>query len=218
MIELRSAHDGFTLGAHRVEAQGERRGSVVVIQEIFGVSAHIRERCDAYAAAGYDAIAPSLFDRLEPGFQSGLDADGFAKGRAAVEKTPFAQVAGDVQAAIDVMSGPVFVTGFCYGGAMTWLAAARCHGVRAASAFYGRMINMLLDEPPRVPIVLHYGRRDASIPQELVDAVQARYPAVPVHMYDAGHGFCRQGSADYDAASCTLATERTLAFFAAAGN
>lgn len=214
MVELRSSHDGFHFDAHRVDATAPRRGSVVVVQEIFGVTDHVRERCDAFAAAGYDALAPSLFDRVERGFLVGLDAEGMQRGRAAVAASPWPQVVADVQAAIDALAPPVFITGFCYGGAVTWLAAARCTGLTAASAFYGRMINQLLDEPPRVPILLHYGARDASIPPAAVDEVRARYPEIPVHLYDAGHGFCRQGSADYDAASCTLATERTLAHFA----
>lgn len=216
-IELRSAHDGFTLTAHHATAHGARRGGVVVIQEIFGVTEHVRERCDAFAAAGYDAVAPSLFDRIERGFLAPLDAGGLARGRAAVEASPWPQVVADVQAAIDALAPPVFVTGFCYGGAVTWLAAARCAGLTAASAFYGRLINTLLDDAPRVPIVLHYGAHDPSIPPAAVDEVRARYPSIPVHVYPAGHGFCRQGSADYHATSCALATERTLALFASPG-
>jgi carboxymethylenebutenolidase len=76
------------------------------------------------------------------------------------------------------------------------------------------MINQWIDEAPRVPIMLHYGARDPSIPMTMVEEVQARFPALPVHVYGAGHGFCRQHSADHDEASCRLATERTLAFFA----
>lgn len=214
MIQLRSGADDFAFDAHRVEARGARRGSVVVIQEIFGISDHIRERCDLFAAAGYDAIAPSLFDRIEPGFQAPLELDGIMKGRAAVDASPWPQVAADVQAAIDAMAPPVFITGFCYGGAVTWLAAARCTGLTAASAFYGRLINQLLDDAPRVPIMLHYGAKDPSIPLTMVDEVRARYPEIPVHLYDAGHGFCRAGSGDHDEPSCTLATGRTLEWFA----
>ncbi len=214
MIELRSAHDGFTFQAHRVEARGERRGAVVVIQEIFGISDHVRERCEMFADHGYDAIAPSLFDRIEPGFQAPLELDGIMKGRAAVDASPWTQVAADVQAAIDAVAPPVFIVGFCYGGAVSWLAAARCTGLTAATAFYGRMINDLLDDVPRVPIQLHYGDKDPSIPAAAIAQVRARHhPEVPIHVYDAGHGFCRQGSGDYDEASCTLATERTLTWF-----
>lgn len=213
MNELRSRHDDASIGAHHVVARGTRRGAVVVIQEIFGITDHVRERCDAFAAAGFEALAPSIFDRIEPGFQAPLDGAGLTKGRAAVDASPWPQVIGDVQAAIDALAPPVFITGFCYGGAVTWLAAARCTGLTAASGFYGRLINNLLDDAPRVPIILHYGVRDPSIPPAAVEAVKARYPEMPVYLYDAGHGFCRQGSSDFDAASCALATERTLAFF-----
>ena len=211
---LRSPHDGFTLGAHRVDARGARRGGVVVIQEIFGVSDHVIERCASFAAAGYDAIAPALFDRVEPGFAAGLDAAGIERGRAAVAASPWPQVIADVQAAIDALAPPVFVTGLCYGGAVAWLAAARCTGLAAAAGFYGRLINTLLGDAPRVPTILHYGTRDPSIPLAAVDEVRARYPEVPVYLYDAGHGFCRAGSADHAAAACALATQRTLAHFA----
>lgn len=213
MEPLTSLHDGFSFGAYRAGARGARRGSVVVIQEIFGVSDHVRERCDTFAAAGFDALAPSIFDRVEPGFQAPLDAAGLTRGRAAVDASPWPQVLGDVQAAIAALAPPVFITGFCYGGAVTWLAAARCTGLAAASAFYGRLINNLLDDAPRVPIILHYGSRDPSIPPTAVEEVRARYPELPIYLYDAGHGFCRQGSSDFDAASCALATERTLAHF-----
>jgi carboxymethylenebutenolidase len=213
-IDLRSLHDGFTLGAHRVAARGRRRGAVVVIQEIFGVTEHIRERCEVFADAGYDTLAPSLFDRVEPGFLAPLDPTGRERGLAAVAASPWPQVAGDVQAAIAALDAPVFVTGYCWGGAVAWLAAARCDGLSGASAFYGRLINTLLDDAPRVPIILHYGSRDPSIPREAVDAVRARYPRIPVHLYDAGHGFCRQGSDDHDEPSCALATRRTLELFA----
>jgi len=214
MIELRSAHDGFSFQAHRVDARGPRKGAVVVIQEIFGISDHIRERCEMFADHGYDAIAPSVFDRLEAGFQAELELEGIMKGRAAADATPWDQVMADVQAAIDAVAAPVFITGFCYGGAVTWLAAARCTGLTAASGFYGRLINSLLDDSPRIPIQLHYGAGDPSITPDMVRQVRGRYPALPVHLYDAGHGFCREGSGDYDATSCELATERTLAWFA----
>jgi carboxymethylenebutenolidase len=213
MLELRSSHDDFRFGAFRADARGERRGGVVVIQEIFGITDHIRERSETYAANGYDVIAPSLFDRIEPGFQATLDAAGSQKGREAVAKSSWEQVAADVQAAIDALAPPVFVTGFCWGGAVTWLAAARCKGIKKASAFYGRMINQLLDDAPRVPIILHYGEKDASIPAEAVDAVRARYPKIPIYTYEAGHGFCREGSDDFHEESCRIATERTLSFF-----
>lgn len=213
METLISKHDGFGFEAYRAAAEGARKGGVVVIQEIFGVTEHIRDMCGRFAAAGFEALAPALFDRIETGFDAPLTPEGIEKGRDAVMASPMPQVAGDLQAAIDALDGPVFVTGFCYGGAMAWLAAQRCTRVAAASGFYGRMINMLLDQPPRAPIILHYGKNDAGIPLAEVDKVRAAFPDVPIHLYDAGHGFCRKASHDYDAASCDLAMARTLSHF-----
>jgi carboxymethylenebutenolidase len=213
MEKLTSAYDGFTLGAHREAARGPCKGGVVVIQEIFGVTDHIREICAYFAEAGYEALAPSLYDRIEAGFHAGYDAAGIEKGRNAVLASPREQVAADVQAAIDALSAPVFVVGFCYGGAIAWLAAQKCNGLAAASGFYGRLITTMLDAPPRVPIILHYGRKDAGIPLAEVEKVSSAFPDIPIHLYDAGHGFCRAKSADYDSASCERALGRTLALF-----
>jgi carboxymethylenebutenolidase len=216
-VMLRSARDGFSLPAFHAPAIGKRRGGVVVIQEIFGDTDHVKAMCAAFAAAGYETLAPDVFARIEPGFQADHDAQGISKGRAAVEATPWDQLAGDMQAAIDVLrsDGPVFLTGFCYGGAAAWLGAARCSGLAAASGFYGRLINALLDDTPQAPIILHCGEKDGAIPMRMVEEVRARHPYVPVHVYDAGHGFCREGSGDFDAPARDLALARTLAHFSA---
>jgi len=208
--------DGFELSAARVQAQGPRKGGVVVIQEIFGVTEHIREICRFFAARGYEALAPSLYDRIEPRFEvkGAIDAQGMDKGVKAAMATPFDQVVGDVQAAIDALrSGPIFITGFCYGGAVSWLAAARCTGLAAASGFYGGAITRMLAQKPRVPIILHYGAKDSHISPSEIDKVRAAAPDVPIYMYDAGHGFCREHSADYHEPSATLALARTLDHF-----
>jgi carboxymethylenebutenolidase len=211
---LVSRHDGFSMPAYFAPALGARLGGVVVIQEIFGVTDHIAAMCDRFAAAGYDAIAPALFARIDPAFYASHDTDGFAKGRDGVMASPWPQVQADVQAAIDALDGPVFVTGFCYGGAVSFMAAACCEGVVAASCFYGRLINTLLSLAPRVPTILHYGADDAAIPMSMVDEVRAALPDVPIHLYEAGHGFCREGSADFNAPARDLAMVRTLALFA----
>jgi len=213
MESLTSKIDGFSLGATRTPAIGLRKGGVVVVQEIFGVTEHILEMSSRFAAAGFEALAPSLYDRIEPNFHAGHDEAGIAKGRDAAMATPMKQAAADMQAAIDALAPPVFVTGFCYGGAMAWLAAQRCAGLSAASGFYGRMINMLLAQAPRIPIILHYGENDAGIPLSEVDKVREAFPDVPIHLYEAGHGFCRKASADYHAPSCDAAFQRTLDHF-----
>lgn len=213
-ITLTSKIDGFGLSAISAEPKGAPIGGVVVIQEIFGLTDHVEEICGVFADAGYHAIAPSLFDRVEKGFLVGHDQDGIQRGIAAVMKSPWPQVVSDMQAAIDALPQPVYVTGFCYGGAAAWMAAAQCTGVKAASCFYGRLIANLLDHQPKAPVMLHYGARDASIPPENVESVRLAAPNSPLYLYDAGHGFCRAGSHDYDAAARELALDRTLNWFA----
>lgn len=215
MIELTSQNDGFALTALRVDPQSPPTGGVVVLQEIFGVSDHIAEICTRFATAGYAAIAPSLFDRVERGFQAGHDPDGVKKGIAAVMASPWPQVIADIQAAINALPQPVYVTGFCYGGAAAWVAASQCSGLKAASCFYGRLIADLLDaNTPRAPTMLHYGARDASIPPQNYEKVRLAAANSPLYLYDAGHGFCREGSTDFDAPSRDLAMTRTLDWFA----
>lgn len=211
---LTSAHDGFALPALHAKPAGASHGGIVVIQEIFGLTDHIGEMTARFAEAGYEALAPGLFERIEPNFHAGLDALGFDKGRAAVMASPWDQVIADIQAAIDALPKPVYVAGFCYGGAMSWRAAALCSGLNAASCFYGRLIADMLDQAPKIPVMLHYGARDASIPPENIERVRVAAPTSPLYLYDAGHGFCRKASLDYDEAASELAIARTLDWFA----
>jgi carboxymethylenebutenolidase len=212
-ITLTSRFDGFALPAYHAPPGDARRGGLVLIQEIFGVTDHIRELCDGFAEDGYEVIAPAFYERLAPGFAADYGQAAIAKGVKYSQATPWDQVAGDIQAAIDALTPPVFVTGFCWGGAATWLAACRCDGLTAAAAFYGRRISELVDETPKIPIILHFGKADASIPLEKVEEIRERHPDVPVHLYEAGHGFVSDRRADYDADSARLARLRTLALF-----
>jgi carboxymethylenebutenolidase len=213
-ITLTNRSDGFTLSAYRVNPKAQPIGGVVVIQEIFGVTPHIEEICAAFADAGYTAISPSLFDRVERGFLVDHDQDGIQKGVSAVMRSPWPQVVADMQAAIDALPQPVYVTGFCYGGAAAWMAAAQCTGLKAASCFYGRLIANLLEHKPTIPVMLHYGANDAGIPPENVESVRLATPDSPLYLYDAGHGFCRTGSHDFNAAARELALARTFDWFA----
>lgn len=213
-ITLTSRIDGFELAAISTEPKRTPVGGVVVIQEIFGLTGHIGDMCNAFADAGYHAIGPSLFDRIEKNFHAEHDQDGIQKGIVAVMKSPWPQVVSDVQAAIDALPKPVYVTGFCYGGAAAWMAAAECSGLSAAACFYGRLIANIVDHKPKIPTMLHYGARDASIPAENVESVRLASPDSPLYLYDAGHGFCRAGSNDFDQAACDLSLARTLDWFA----
>ena len=212
-IRLKGKTDGFEFTAYHAPHKDARRGGLVLIQEIFGVTEHIRDIADSFAAQGYEVLAPSLYDRLEPGFAVGYDRDGAKRGVDFAMATPWDQVQSDLSATIAVLKPPVFVVGYCWGGAATWLAACRRDGVAAASAFYGRRISELKDETPRCPIILHFGRTDASIPLEQVEDIRERHPDIPIHLYDAGHGFFSDRRTDYHPDSAHLARLRTLQLF-----
>jgi carboxymethylenebutenolidase len=212
-IRLQSRFDGFEFAAYHCPPRDARRGGLVLIQEIFGVTEHIRELSEGFAEDGYEVIAPSFYDRLEPGFQAEYVPEDRQKGLRYSEATPWDQVQGDLQAAIDALAPPVFITGYCWGGSAAWLAACRCAGLAAAACFYGRRIRELIDETPKVPTILHFGKTDATIPPEQVEAIAARHPDTPIYLYDAGHGFVSDRRSDYAPDSARLARLRTLAHF-----
>lgn len=212
--------DGAEVGVYRAVPAGVRKGGLVVVQEIFGITEHIREVADSFAAEGYEVLAPALFDREHPGFEA--DYTGADLERAvelARDLHPLAQSIADVQACVDALDGPVFVVGYCYGGSIAWYAATRMHGVAAAAAYYGRVaLERSIDEEPRVPVQLHLGRFDRSIPMEWVQALEAKsWPNAEVFVYEAGHGFNSDRRKDYHEPSAELARARTLELFRANG-
>jgi len=215
IITLKSAFDGFELQAWHEPHRDARRGGLVLGQEIFGVTDHIRELAFGFAHDGYEVIAPSFYDRLERGFAADYSQEAIARGLRYSNETPWDQVAGDLQAAIDVLKprGPVHVAGYCWGGTAAWLAACRCDGVASASAFYGRRISELKDETPRCPTILHFGKTDTSIPPDRIEDIRERHPDLPIYVYEAGHGFFSDRRADYHADSAQLARLRTLQLF-----
>jgi carboxymethylenebutenolidase len=213
--QLRAA-DGFTLAAYRAMPENRPKGGIVVIQEIFGVNAHIRDVTDGYARAGYAAIAPQIFDRVERDVEMGYGPDdmtrgvGIARGKLKMEQTLL-----DLQSAIDDASrfGKVGVVGYCFGGLLTWLAACDLNGVAAAASYYGGGVAGALNRTPKCPVMMHFGERDAHIPLSDVDRVRKAHPGVTVHVYAADHGFNCDHRGSYDAAAAKLARERTLEFF-----
>lgn len=215
-IQLR-ATDGFALGAYRALPPAEPRGAVVVIQEIFGVNDHIRQVADGYAAEGYAAIAPQIFDRVERDVELGYDEPDMARGiELAFQKLDHALTLLDLQAAVDAAAahGPVGVVGYCFGGLLTWRAASDLDGVKAAVAYYGGGIARELERRPRCPVMMHFGEKDAHIPLSDVDAIKAAQPDVRVFVYPADHGFNCDQRGSYHAESAELARRRTLEFFA----
>lgn len=214
--QLRAA-DGFAFGVYEALPTGEPRGAVVVVQEIFGVNAHIREVADGFAADGYAALAPALFDRIERDVELGYDDDGVRRGRAlAFNDQGRENTLRDLQASVEEAGkyGNVGMVGYCYGGLMTWLAACELDGIAGASAYYGGGIAGTLERAPKCPLIMHFGALDAHIPLADVEKIKAAVPDVPVYVYDADHGFNCNHRASHDAAAAALARQRTLAFFA----
>jgi carboxymethylenebutenolidase len=215
-ISLTSS-DGFELAAYRAEPEGRARGGVVVVQEIFGVNGHIRSVADRYAAAGYLAIAPAIFDRERPGIELGYTPEDIEVGRGiAMGGLDFAKVVMDVEAAGVAAreAGRVGVVGYCYGGRVTAAAAIQLPEVfDAASSYYGGGVVGLIDKTPAVPMIMHFGERDHAIPMEDVDKVIAAWPDVTVYVYDAEHGFNCDQRGSFSAVPAAIAQARTFRFF-----
>ena len=212
--------DGAELGVYHVEPDGARRGGLVLIQEIFGVTEHIKEQCDLFAAEGYEVLGPSLYDREEPGFQVSYSPEDIQRAiRIARGQHPFDLSVADTQVCIDALKdkAPVFITGYCYGGSVVWAAACRCSGLAAASGYYGAKIGEMADENPHCPTILHFGHHDHGIPMEVVEKVKRLHHDVAVYIYDAGHGFNSDRRTDYNEEAAKLARQRTLDLFRANG-
>jgi carboxymethylenebutenolidase len=194
-----------------------------VLQEFFGVTSYIREVCDRFAAFGYVGIAPALFDRVERGAELEYSHDGMKRGDALRAKLTVEQSLTDVQAAIDCgrQFGKVAVVGFCWGGSLAFLAAARLSGLVAAVGYYGGWVAKYADEKPRVPTMLHFGETDFTIPMADVEKVKTLRPEVPLYVYPAGHAFDCTSRKHFDPPSfhkesSELANKRTAEFLAQA--
>ncbi len=222
MIELKAA-DGTAVPAYEARPAGTPKGSVVVIQEIFGVNSHIRAVADGYAAEGYLAVALAAFHRVKPGVELGYAEADMGEGfgyKTAVEALPAPGVMQDIQAAIDhaaqASAGKVGIVGYCWGGLLTWRSACMLTGLSAAAPYYGggMTTESEIARQPKVPVLAHFAEDDKWIPLDTVEAFKKAHPEVALHTYAAHHGFnCDQRGA-WHAPSAQLARERTLAFFA----
>jgi carboxymethylenebutenolidase len=216
-ITLR-AEDGHTISAYRVAPTGTPRGGIVVVQEIFGVNSHIKRVADGFAADGYVAIAPALFDRAERGYATGYRPEDIERGRAVRGTIALDDMVKDVRAAVRTLEGEgvrVAVVGYCLGGTIAWLSATRVDGVRCAVGYYGGGIADVADERQRCAVLLHFGETDQSIPPEHHKRIAVAHPEVPMHIYPAGHGFNCDERASYHEPSAKLARRRTLDFLSA---
>lgn len=201
----------------RVDASGTRHGSLVLVQEIFGVNPHVRNVCERFGEAGFDVLAPALFDHAGEGaIELAYDAAGVARGRELVAELGFDAAVDDVADARMALAGdgPCGVVGFCWGGTVAFLANTRL-GLPAVS-YYGGRTMAFNEETLRAPMLFHYGERDHIIPPEHREAQIAAHPEAQAFVYPAGHGFNCDARADYEPESAALAWRRTTEFFAQA--
>ncbi len=213
--------DGAEIGVYHAEPKGARRGGLVLIQEIFGVTEHIKECCDGFADEGYEVLGPSLYDREAPGFSVSYSPEDVQKAiKIARGEHPFELSIADSQTCIDALKtkGKVFITGYCYGGTVSWAAACKCDGLAAASGYYGGNIIAMNEWLPKCPTILHFGSEDHGIPMDAVEKIRAAHPDVKVYVYEGvGHGFNSDRRTDYNPEAAKLAKQRTLELFRANG-
>lgn len=211
-----TASDGHSFDAYRADPEGKPLGGVVVIQEIFGVNVHIRDLVERWAAVGYAAIAPALYDRWERNFDVGYEAADIELGRAhkATANEHLDGVMADVDAARAAIAdvGRIGAVGYCWGGFVTYLAACRLN-IQAASGYYGGGIPDVIDEKPKCPTILHFGDSDASIPLSDVEVIGKAQPSVGIHIYKAGHGFHCDMRGSYNPRAAAIAGMRTTQLF-----
>ena len=215
-VELLAA-DGHRLGAYLAEPKGKARAGLVVIQEIFGVNRHIRRVANDFAASGYLALAPALFDRAKPGLELAYTSEGTAEGRACRSAVGYDGAMLDTAAAVQFLIErdlKVGIVGYCWGGDIAYLAACRLPVTVAVSYYGGGVATLTGSDKPKSPIQFHYGEQDSFIPKEARDRAQAAAPDAPLYLYPADHGFNCDERPGYHAESAALAHTRTLEFLA----
>jgi carboxymethylenebutenolidase len=211
MIRLTAA-DGHALDAYLAEPKGKAKGGIVVVQEIFGVTDHVKRIADQYAAEGYKAVAPAMFDRIERNLT--VPYTDIQKGLEYMRRLEWPHTLADLAAAAGVVrsAGSAAVVGFCWGGTVAHVAASDLD-FDAAVSYYGGGVAKMLDKRPRCPIMYHFGDQDHSIPLPDVDKIKKAYPESSLHVYPgAGHGFSCDERGSFSAQDAKLAFERSIAF------
>jgi carboxymethylenebutenolidase len=213
-VRLRAA-DGHELSAYIALPAGEPIAALVVIQEIFGVNAHIRSVADGYAKEGFLCVAPALFDRIQPGVELGYSDEDVQTARSMIPKLNFAKAVEDIQAAVEYAASAsgknAGVIGYCLGGTLAWLSATRLRPT-AAVGYYAGGIGNFAAEKPTCPVMFHFGSQDTHIPASEVEKVKAAHPEVEIYWYDAGHAFNCEPRPNYNAAAAKEARERSVEF------
>lgn len=210
------AADGHKFDAYIAQPSGEPKAGIVVLQEIFGVSAHIRSVADDFARAGYLTIAPALFDRVERNVELKDDPESTQKAVRVAQQIKPDQALADVQATIEYLhehgAKKVGVVGYCWGGTYAWLSNTRLHPDATVSYYAGRIENYI-GEKPTAPAMFHFGLLDKHIPQTVVEQLRQTHPESSVFTYEAGHAFNNDTRASYNEKAAKLARHRTLAHF-----
>ncbi|MBK20196.1 MAG: carboxymethylenebutenolidase [Rhodospirillaceae bacterium] len=215
-VEL-TASDGHQLGAYLAEPAGAPRGGIVIGMEMYGVNDYLKSVCEKYAAAGYAAIAPALFDREEKDLVLPYDSEGMRRGKEISHAVNYDHVLDDVTAAASHIAsvGKVAISGYCFGGTITWLSACRCD-FDAAIAYYGSNMCDFPDEEAQCPIISHVGDLDTAVPPADVAMFKAKRPEVDWYIYEGiQHGFDSHVRPErYSAEASALAWGRTQDFMA----
>lgn len=210
-----TASDGFTFDAYKAVPTGPVRGAIVVLQEIFGVNAHIRRVTESFAELGYICIAPALFDRVQKKTELTYSETDFDEAMALWRRSSQEDALKDVAASIAAVSkespGKVGVVGYCWGGALAFIASGELPGVEATVSYYGNVPEHL-DVKPKVPLMMHFSEHDRHVSIDAVPAIRDLYPEALVYTYDADHGFNTLPRKTYHKESADLALERTLGF------
>ena len=207
------AKDGHIVDLYVAKPKSEAVATVIVLQEIFGITDHIKDVCKQYAAHGYLAIAPALFDRIKKNIV--LDYSSFAEGRDYKMQLQDEQVLLDIAAAAATAENDlkVAVIGFCFGGALSYLASTRLNLDCVISYYGGGIAEKYINQKPLCPIMYHFGALDPIIPSTDVAAIQSNHPEGVFHIYeDAGHGFNCSDRRDYHSESAKIAFARSLEF------
>lgn len=209
------ASDGHSFSAYVARPAAQAAAGLVIIQEIFGVNDHIRSVADGFAKDGFLAVAPAIFDRIQPGLELGYEGADLQTAMSLMPKLNPGQSVLDIAAAIDFAKKEtgkkVGVVGYCYGGSLAWLAATRLHP-DAAVGYYGGQIGKYAAENPNCSVMLHFGRQDSHIPPSVAESVHSAHPEVEIFWYDAGHAFNCDPRPSYNAAAAQEARQRTIEF------
>lgn len=209
-----TAADGHRFEARRADPEGDAKGGIVILHAIYGLTGHIADVCGSYAAEGYAAIAPALYDRIGKDLVHGYDPDGAAAGRECYGALGQEQILADVAACAEALrsSGQVAISGYCTGGTWAWVASAT-QDFDAQVNFYGSHVPAKLEFAPRCPTIMHYGDDDHVVPVADIDRIRDAHPEVTIHIYPGGrHAFFNPEQASYDGDAAALAWQQSIAF------